>query len=122
MMNALTVRAIRDESARAFARWDPAVFDAIVSGPASVLAERLGQEADTALGGYLRLVQQGVGRGLVKHATAVPSGWSSFLERLVVELIPERLPEIAPDRRLRILRRTDSAYPKQSPRDQDRDR
>jgi len=100
-----TLAPIRDEGPRRFSRWDAAVFDAVATGPASALAERLaGQpDANAVLRGYLNLVQQGVGSGVVKHAVPGAAGWSSFLERLVVELVPVRLPEIAPERRLRVL-------------------
>ena len=100
-----TLATIRDEGPRKFARWDAAVFDAVATGPVAALAERLGGQPDATavLSGYLRLVQQGVGSGVVKQTAAGPAGWSSFLERLVVELIPARLPEIAPERRMRVL-------------------
>lgn len=102
---AATFARLRDEGPRRFSRWDAAVFDAIASGPATVLTERLaGQpDADSILGAYLRFIQQGVGSAIVKHATAGPTGWSSFLERLFVEVVPARLPELAPERRLRAL-------------------
>lgn len=97
-----TVAKFRDEGPRAFARWNPAVFDAVAVGPVQALAQRLGGQpaADATLAGYLRLVQQGVGGGIIKQASGAHS---SFLERLLVELIPARLPEIAPERRLRVL-------------------
>jgi hypothetical protein len=100
-----TLAAIRDEGPRKFSRWDPAVFDALTTGPVSVITERLaGQpDADATIGGYLRLVQQGVGRGVLKQAEPGAAGWSSFLERLLVELVPTRLPEVAPERRLQVL-------------------
>lgn len=95
---------LRDEGPRQFSRWDAAVFDAVTSGSAAALAGRLAGQpnADAVLAGYLRLVQQGVGSGVVKNAEA-GAGWSSFLERLIVELIPARLLEIAPERRLKVL-------------------
>lgn len=95
----------RDEGPRNFSRWDRAVFDAVAGGPATALAERLAKQPDAgaALDGYLRLVQQGVGSGVVKQAQPGAGGWSSFLERLLVELIPARLPEVAPERRLKVL-------------------
>lgn len=100
-----TLAPLRDDGPRTFSRWDAAVFDAVAHGPATALAERLaGQpDADAVIDGYLRLVQQGVGSGVLKHAAAGAAGWSSFLERLLVELIPARLPEIAPERRLKVL-------------------
>jgi hypothetical protein len=100
-----TLTQLRDDGARRFARWDAAVFDAVARGPAAALAERLdGQpDADTVLNGYLQLVQQGVGLGLLKSAAAGDGGWSSFLERLLVEVVPARLPEVAPARRLPLL-------------------
>ena len=102
---ALTFARLREEGPRKFSRWDAAVFDAIATGPAAALAERLaGQpEADTLFAAYLRLVQQGVGSAVVKHAAPGPAGWSNFLERLLVEAVPVRLPELAPERRLRAL-------------------
>ncbi len=100
-----TIDRIRTEGRRAFARWDAALFDAITAGPAAELARRLGtqSDADAAFGGYLRLVQQGIGSGLVKRAAPGASGWSNFLERLVVEVVPDRLADVAPERRLRAL-------------------
>lgn len=100
-MNA-SLAELRDEGPRRFSRWNADVFDAITAGPAAALAERLaGQpDAEATLSGYMRLVQQGVGSGVLRQAGAA---WSSFLERLLVELIPARLPEIAPERRLRVL-------------------
>jgi hypothetical protein len=105
MTIAPTLAAIRDEGPRKFSRWDSLLFDSIATGPAMALAERLANEpnADAVLSGYLRLVQQGVGSGIVKHAVPGPTGWASFLERLVVEMIPARLPEIHPEQRLRAL-------------------
>jgi len=104
-MTTATLASIRDEGPRKFSRWDAAVFDAIASGPAATLAERLAAqpESEAVLNGYLRLVQQGVGSGIVKHAAPTPVGWGSFLERLLVELIPARLAEIAPADQLRVL-------------------
>jgi hypothetical protein len=102
---ATTLAQLRDEGPRRFSRWDAAVFDAVVSGPVLALAERLAGQPDahSVITGYLNLVQQGVGSGVVKHAVPGATGWSSFLERLVVELMPARLPEIAPERQLRVL-------------------
>jgi hypothetical protein len=103
--SAQTLALLRDEGPRKFSRWDPAVFDAVVSGPAAVLQERLASQpdVDTVLGGYLQLVQQGVGSGVLKQATPGAAGWSSFLERLLLEVVPARLPEIALERRMRVL-------------------
>jgi hypothetical protein len=100
-----TLTLLRDEGPRAFSLWDAGAFDAIASGPAATLAERL---ADQPGGGavvesYLRLVQQGVGSGVLKSAAPGPGGWTSFLERLIVETIPARLPEIAPERQTSVL-------------------
>jgi hypothetical protein len=105
MTIATNLASIRDEGPRKFSRWNATLFDAIAASAATALAERLaGQpDADAVLNGYLRLVQQGVGSGIVKHTVPSSTGWASFLERLVVEMIPARLPEIAPERRLRVL-------------------
>ena len=99
------VAALREEGPRRFGRWDAKLFDAVVSGPANTLAERLaGQpDADAVLAGYLRLVQQAVGRGVLKQAAADPGGWSSFLERLLAEVIPAKLAEVPSARRLSLL-------------------
>src|SRR5688572_22957475 len=99
-----TLAKFRYDGPRAFARWNAVVFDAVAAGPFQTLADRLGRQpdADATLAGYLRLVQQGVGSGVIKQAGA-GGAHSSFLERLLVELIPARLPEIDPKQRLRVL-------------------
>jgi hypothetical protein len=104
-ISATVLASIRDEGPRKFSRWDAGVFDALVDGPAVALAGRLtGQpDAGSVLAGYLQLVQQGVGTGVLKQAVVGKTGWSSFLERLLVEVVPARLPEIDPGQRLPVL-------------------
>lgn len=102
---ALTLARLRDEGARKFSRWDANVFDAIATGPAAALAQKLaGQpDAEAVFAAYLRLVQQGIGSAVVKHAAPGPAGWSNFLERLLVDAVPARLTELPAERRLRAL-------------------
>lgn len=104
-MNAERITQLQDEGARRFCRWDPRVFDAVVAGPAQILAGRLGDQNDAAavLAGYLHLVQQAVGEGLLTQAAAGPAGWSNFLERLLIEGVPAQLPEMPAARRLALL-------------------
>jgi hypothetical protein len=101
----MQIAELRADGPRRFSRWDARLFDAVVSGPADVLAEALrGQpDADGVLAGYLRLVQQGVGTGVVKQVAPGPAGWSNFLERLLVELVPARLPSVVGAKRLAVL-------------------
>ena len=61
------------------------------------------KDADEALAGYLRLVQQGVGIGVVKQIAPGNASWSSFLERLLIEAAPAQLHTVAADKRLAVL-------------------
>jgi len=99
------VAELRADGPRRFSQWDAGVFDAVVSGPATALAARLdGQpDADGVLTGYLRLVQQGVGTGVLKQVAPGAAGWSNFLERLLVEVVPTQLPSVAAAKRLAVL-------------------
>ncbi len=99
------IAELRAESPRRFSRWNAALFDAVVTGPANLLAERLsGQpDADAVLTGYLRLAQQAVGTGVLKQTVAGAAGWSSFLERLLVESVPPLLSAVPPAKQLQVL-------------------
>jgi hypothetical protein len=96
---------LRDEGARTFAAWDPALFDAVAAGPASALADALDDQPGV-LRGYLRLVLEAIGTGALRRAGA-PSGpgggWTTFLERCLLQLVPDLLPAVAPERRLPLL-------------------
>lgn len=96
---------LREEGARRFARWDGGLFDAVVRGAGHTLAEKLaGQDnRGKVLEAYWRLVQEGVGAGLLRQAAPTAVGWSNFLERCLVELVPERLATVRPDRQLSLL-------------------
>jgi hypothetical protein len=95
---------LRRDSPRRFARWDAALFDAVVNGPARELAKNLQGETDAAavLGAFLQLAQQAVGTGALRQATA-NGPWKSFLERCLVDLVPRLLPGVKAGRRLPLL-------------------
>ena len=100
-----TVADLARDGARRFAGWDPAVFAGLVDGPARQLGEALAGQpaADAALAAYLRLLQEGVGTGLVRRAAAGPDGWTGFLERCLVERVPALLPAVPAGKRLAAL-------------------
>jgi hypothetical protein len=105
-MTAETVRTLaelRQQGRRRFARWDEAVFDALAAGPAVVLDDGLRGQPDAAavLAAYLRLAQEAAGTGLLRPATA--AGRGTFLERLLVELVPTFLPVVPAGERLSAL-------------------
>lgn len=97
-----TVERVRTDGPRAFARWDAAVFDAVARGPAAVLARHLNGDDDAAraFDSYMRLVRQGVGAGLLTRAAPGAAGWSSFLERLLLEVAPAQLADLPAERRV----------------------
>src|SRR5947209_19956457 len=88
------VSEARREGARRFAGWDDAAFDALAAGPVAALAAALREEAGPVLDAYLALLQQGVGSGVLRRATAGPDGWGSFLERCLVERVPALPPQV----------------------------
>jgi hypothetical protein len=92
---------VRRDGPRRFAHWNADLFDAVAAGPAQALADGLGDAADASatLLTYLRLVQEGVGLGLVRQTKAGDAGWTSFLERCLVELVPPLLPQEPPETR-----------------------
>ncbi|MBM3980444.1 MAG: hypothetical protein FJ304_09175 [Planctomycetes bacterium] len=97
-----TVERVRADGPRAFARWDAAVFDAVARGPATMLAQNLNGDDDAAraFDSYMRLVRQGVGAGLLTRAAPGAAGWSSFLERLLLEVAPAQLADLPAERRV----------------------
>jgi hypothetical protein len=99
------VDVLRRDGPRRHAGWDPAVFDAVAAGPAAALADALGPSPDgrRALAGWLRLVEEGVGRGHLRRGDAGPDGWSNFLERCVLSLLPSWLPALPAADRLPLL-------------------
>lgn len=102
-----TLRALADElradGPRRFSRWDAAAFDAAVAGPASALAAAVGPTADAVVGGYLRAVQQAVGRGVMRQIAAGTTGWTNALERLLAESVPAGLAAVPVAKRLKVL-------------------
>src|SRR4051794_35852851 len=94
--------ALRRDGPARFARWDAALFDAVAAGPARTFARRLAKQADAAevFAGYLRLVEEGIGRGVVRRAGPGPGGWTNVLERLLLHTLPEQLHDLSPADRL----------------------
>jgi hypothetical protein len=97
--------SVREEGPRRFARWDGELFDTIVAGPTRLLAEGLAGQPDTEaiLVSYLEMIQQGVGLALLRPAAAGSGGWTSFLERSLVQSVPALLPRVPPGERLSLL-------------------
>lgn len=98
---------LRHEGPRRFAGWTPALFEEAAHAAGATLARALARQpsAETVLAGYLRLVQEGIGVGLVRHASASPAGWATFLERCLLELVPRLLPAVPPAEQLPTLAR-----------------
>jgi len=96
---------LRNEGPRRYALWNATLFEDVARGPAAVLYQRLQGQAQAAavLTGYLRLVQQAIGTSLLSRAAAAPSAWTSFLERGLVQLVPELLPREQPAEQLPLL-------------------
>jgi hypothetical protein len=96
---------LRRDGPRRFARWDAALFEALVAGPAHALSGALGGQADAGpvLAAYLSLLHQGVGITAVRRAEAGPGGWSSYLERCLVEQVPSLLPRLPAGKRVPLL-------------------
>jgi hypothetical protein len=96
---------LRRDGPRRFARWDSALFEALVQGPGAVLSEALTGQADAnaVLAAYLRLLHQGVGITAVRRVEAGPDGWISYLERCLVEQVPALLPRVPAGKRLPVL-------------------
>jgi hypothetical protein len=90
---------------RRFSRWDASLFEALVAGPVHSLARALSGQADAAavLAAYLELLHQAVGITAVRRAGASQEGWSSFLERCLVEQVPALLPGVPAGRRVPLL-------------------
>lgn len=95
---------LRTEGPHRFASWDGGLFDALVAGPAQTLSRQLdGQsDADAVTVAYLRLLQQGVGTGAIRQAPS-SGAWANFLERCLVQLVPELLPGVPAGQRLPLL-------------------
>ncbi|MCA9068264.1 MAG: hypothetical protein KDA84_05040 [Planctomycetaceae bacterium] len=98
------VRKYETEGARQHASWEGSVFDALGAGPAGELWEGLQKSGGKAelqtqvYEGYLRLIQEGVGRGYLQQATG--GNWSNLMELILVQFVPEQLPSIKPAKRL----------------------
>jgi hypothetical protein len=97
--------SLRAEGALRFASWDAALFDAVARGPARALAESLDgrANAEKVLHSYLRLVQEAVGNRLLRRASSSEAGWTSFLERCLVEIVPAKLSEVPAGDQARLL-------------------
>jgi hypothetical protein len=97
--------ALRRDGPRRFARWDVALFDALAEGPLGALADALGGQAnaDAVLAAFLALLHQGVGTAAVRRPRASAVGWSSYLERCLVEQVPVLLPRVPAGQRLAVL-------------------
>lgn len=96
---------LRRDGPRRFARWDAALFEALVSGPACTLSDALRGQADAGavLAAYAGLLHQGVGVSAVRKSEAGVAGWTSYLERCLVEQVPALLPAIPLGKRLPLL-------------------
>jgi hypothetical protein len=96
---------LRRDGPRRFARWDAALFEAVVAGPAQTLAAALGgqADADAVLAAYLSLLHQGVGLTAVRRAETGPDGWGCYLERCLVEQMPALLPRVPAGRRVPLM-------------------
>ncbi len=88
--------ALRADGPRRFAGWDAAAFDAAAAGPARELAATLADEPDAAAAvvSYLRLLHQAAGTGVL-----TAGGRGSLLERLLLDVAPQRLKEVPAGRR-----------------------
>jgi hypothetical protein len=96
---------LRRDGPRRFARWDAALFEALVAGPGRTLAAALvGQpDAVAAVAAYLSLLHQGVGTAAVRRAGAGADGWGGFLERCLLEQVPALLPRVPAGKRVAAL-------------------
>src|SRR5436309_557687 len=96
---------LRRDGAARFAGWDAGLFDAAAAGPGRALAGALAGQPDArpVVAGYLRLLQEAVGTGALRQASAGPAGWAGFLERCLVELVPALLPRVPAGGRLPML-------------------
>ena len=101
------VRAIEEEAAVRWVRWDPVTWREIVDGPAPVLARALTaagtSDADAAdlVETYLRLAAEGIGLGYLVPAARI--GAETFLGRAWRTLLPRSLADAAPARRALVL-------------------
>src|SRR4051812_28314495 len=93
---------LRHEGPRRFAAWAGDLFEQAARGPGATLAVALAEQPDGARvrAGSLRLLQGGVGTGLIRHPGPSPAGWTCFLERCLLELVPALLPALPPAEQL----------------------
>ncbi len=96
---------LRADGPRRFADWNATAFDEVAVGPAVTLTQSLRGEpdADTVVISYLRLTQEAVGTGAVKSGSTVPSGHTSFLAALSIDVLPTKLAQTLASRRLAVL-------------------
>lgn len=104
-MNDLLTELERQARSR-YVRWDPALWRALVGGPAQALSERLLSTggalgaARTVIEMYLKLAAEGVGLGYLYPSSAgVENVFSLFWNTL----LPEQLPRLAPGARAQAL-------------------
>lgn len=106
-MNETIQRLIQDyatDGARQHASWDDSLFEALCAESAMKLLRALESAGgkpelqQTVFEGYLRLVQEGVGRGYLRRAAG--GVWSNFMELVLVQFVPEQLPALKPEKRL----------------------
>jgi hypothetical protein len=95
---------LRQDGAQRFASWAPALFDAVGAGPALTLwcAFEGQPDAERVLRGYLHLAQEAIGIDALRQPTAPAPGasWTSFLERCLIQFVPQWLPALPPEQRL----------------------
>jgi hypothetical protein len=93
--------AAAHEGQRRYANWNDTLFDELCLGPATNLANSLEGAAGTedVVTAYLSLVREAIACEYVTGAN------DTFFERCLVDLVPDQLALIAPDRRLPALAR-----------------
>jgi hypothetical protein len=95
------------EGERRFSRWDGTLFRAIFLGPGQRLAAGLEGSAggEVIFEAWLRLVAEAIGLGYILTDLVTPEGKllrasKNLVELLFIELIPDKLPSVAPEARL----------------------
>jgi hypothetical protein len=97
-------RSLEAQARARFVRWDPALWAAVLAGPADTLAAGLdatvGLAGRAALESYLRLCCEGVGLGYLYPAA---TGRVGFLNLAFLELVPRLLPAVPAGRQATLL-------------------
>jgi hypothetical protein len=105
MTRADLLAELEESARRRFVRWDPALWQRVVEGPARSLAEALRRanaadaEAGLILESYLRLACEGIGLGYLFP----PEVGEGFLTHAFFRLVPDGLAAVPPDRRAQAL-------------------